>query len=155
MFETRYVKIEKQTFHRMLTPVLNELKGRFLAQDSQDDDTYPESSEPGYEHYDNYFYSETIPANMTEQAQATLESFRKEVHEEIIFTGEFNEGYNCDRDGPRDYYWMLYIFTRVDGEIKKYKFTRETNFHDDTFETVVPYERDIMYKDDSDKLFYY
>ncbi len=155
LFETRYVKIEERTFHPMLTPVLNELKERFLDQDSQDDDTYPEPPEPGYEHYDYYDYSETTPANMTEQAQATLESFQKEEHEEIIFTGEFNEGYNADNEGFREYYWMLYIFTRVDGEIKKYKFTRETDYHEDTFETVVPYERALMYKDDCEKMFYY
>jgi hypothetical protein len=134
----------KDIFSDILQSIINE-----------EADNYPEPPEPGYEHYDHYDYSETTPANMTEQAQATLESFKKEVDEEIIFTGEFNEGYDFDKEGPREYYWMLYIFTRVDGEVKKYKFSRETNYHDEADETVVPYERAIMYKDDSEKIFYY
>jgi hypothetical protein len=63
------------------------------------------------------------------------------IEEEVIFVSEDSVWGDCDKEGPREFFWTLYVLTRNDdGTIKHRKYYREVYVFNDDDEDVEYFE---------------
>jgi hypothetical protein len=101
----------------------------------------------------------TQPSDLSKQGKKTLKKFKAGLAEtdEVIFIGEDETYGECDKDGPLEYFFTLYIFVKKeDGTVVHHKFYREFHWYHDKEMDAVPYEDDVMRdKDYQEKQFHF
>lgn len=114
-----------------------------------------------FDDIDNQLYPSSIdvvqntdPSNLGKSAQETIAMVKEEESGHVFFTAEEESYGDCDRDGPLEYCWSLYVFIRYDDTIVRRKFYREFHYrHDDGNMDDVPYEECQMDRRDRKKKF--
>ncbi len=128
---------------------------------SFDKDVYPEEPEdyemPEYnddDYSDGYYYPEDPIKNMmgtddlTQQAQHVINS----IEGTVIYAHEIYSWDDCDRYGPKNDLWSLYLFVEKNCIVSKLKFYREVNCIHDKDEEIF-YEPEYNFYHEDNRIF--